>query len=197
MLVNNVMRTLSTSTHTEHLRAEHDFYATDPIAAEWLLKIQPQLNNIYEVACGQGHLAKIFDSHNVLGKASDLIDRGYGSVCNFYDVEEWDGDIVTNPPFSEAIQFIMHALDIIKNGRFACFFLKIQFLEGNKRKKFFIENPPKYVYVSSSRIPCAMNGEFYQIDKNGKSKLVNSATCFAWYIWQKGYKGETILRWFN
>jgi len=24
-----------------------------------------------------------------------------------------------------------------------------------------------------------------------------SANCYAWYVWEKGFKGETILRWFN
>ena len=24
-----------------------------------------------------------------------------------------------------------------------------------------------------------------------------SAVAYAWYIWEKGYKGETILKWFN
>jgi hypothetical protein len=24
-----------------------------------------------------------------------------------------------------------------------------------------------------------------------------SAVAYAWYIWEKGYKGDTILRWFN
>lgn len=39
-------------------------------------------------------------------------------------------------------------------------FLKVTFLEGKARKKMFQENPPKYVYVSSSRLACAKNGDF-------------------------------------
>ena len=47
-------------------------------------------------------------------------------------------------------------------------FLKVQFLEGKERKKLFLENPPKYLFISSSRITCAKNGEFY--DKSGKKQ---------------------------
>jgi hypothetical protein len=70
-------------------------------------------------------------------------------------------------------------------------FLKLQFLEGKKRKSFFLENPPRTVYVSSSRLACAMNGQF-----NPKNELASSIA-YCWYIWQKGYTGDTILKWFN
>ena len=69
-------------------------------------------------------------------------------------------------------------------------FLKIQFLEGVKRRKLFEKWPPKVIYVSSSRMRCAMNGDF---EKYAKS----NAICYAWYVWEKGYTGETILRWMN
>ncbi len=39
-------------------------------------------------------------------------------------------------------------------------FLKIQFLEGKARRALFEEYPPKTIYVSSSRLRCAMNGDF-------------------------------------
>ena len=97
--------------------------------------------------------------------------------------------IVTNPPYKHSLEFVEHALECVREGRFVCMFLKIQFLEGQKRKHFFLENPPVRVWVSSSRIKCAINGDF---DANGQS-----AACYAWYVWQKGYKGKTELKWFN
>ena len=68
-------------------------------------------------------------------------------------------------------------------------FLKIQFLEGKKRKEFFKYFPPKYIYVASSRLRCAKNGEF---DKYG-----SSAVCYAWFVWEKGFQGEPSVRWIN
>lgn len=59
-------------------------------------------------------------------------------------------------------------------------FLKIQFLEGKERRKLFEEHPPKTVYVSSSRLNCAKNGDFITYPK--------SAMAYAWYVWEKGYK---------
>lgn len=43
----------------------------------------------------------------------------------------WDGDILTNPPYKYAKEFIEHAMTIIPDGRKVFMFLKLQFLELN------------------------------------------------------------------
>ena len=58
--------------------------------------------------------------------------------------------------------------------------------------KVFEKYPPKYVFVSSSRLQCAKNGDFVRYGKG-----VNTAVAYAWYIWIKGYTGETVVRWIN
>ena len=110
---------------------------------------------------------------------------------------------------NSALEFIKNALKIVPDGRKVCMFLKLTFLEGKGRKKFFEENPPQTCWISSSRIVCAMNGEFEKDkkDKNGKILLDKngnilkdkqaSAVCYMWAVWQKGYKGDTIIKWFN
>ena len=89
--VNNVMRTLGTSTHAKKDRQIEEYYATDPIAAEYLLKLEPQLNNIVECSCGEGHLAKVFEREHKLQDAFDIIDRGYGSVQDFFNFRNAGG----------------------------------------------------------------------------------------------------------
>jgi hypothetical protein len=69
-------------------------------------------------------------------------------------------------------------------------FLKLQFLEGKARRKLFEDFPPKKIYISSSRLKCYLNGDPNE-NKNA------SAIAYAWFIWEKGYKGETTVRWFN
>ena len=90
-----------------------------------------------------------------------------------------------------ATECVYKALESITDGHKVAMFLKLTFLETKKRKELFEKYPPKYVYVASSRLGCSQTGEF---DKNGNS---GSAVCYCWYIWEKGYKGDTILRWFN
>lgn len=186
-----IFKNLGASNHTKTEREQHDYYATNPIAGKLLLDAEPNLNNIWECACGEGHLAKVFDEARKLGKATDLIDRGYGNTEDFLLNSEHysNGDIVTNPPYKLAQKFIEQALSIIDTGRKVCMFLKVLFLEGQARKELFAKYPPKTVYISSSRINCARNGDFETYN--------SSAIAYAWYIWQKGYTGETIIKWIN
>ena len=188
---NSIYKTLGASNHTDEDRQEDDYYATHPSAAKMLLDLERFSNNIWECSCGQGHLSKVFQEAGYNVKSTDLVDRGFGEAgIDFLNAEgEWDGDIITNPPYKFALEFIEKALSIVTNGNKVGMFLKLQFLEGKGRKNFFIENPPKTVYVSSSRIVCAKNGEFDLVS--------GSAVAYAWYIWEKGYKGTTELKWFN
>lgn len=172
-------------------RAEYDFYSTDPIAIEWLMRLEKLDQYIWEPACGNGDLAKPLIKAGFSVQASDIVDRGFGrgGIDFLMTTQKWDGDIITNPPFKFAQDFIEHALEIIPTGNKVCMFLKLQFLEGKQRKSFFEKDPPKTIWVSSSRINCYRNGD----PNSGK----NSMMAFAWFVWEKGYKGDTIVKWFN
>lgn len=87
-----------------------------------------------------------------------------------------------------ALQFVEKALSLVDDGRYVCMFFKLTFLEGKARRLFFDQNPPIRVWVSSSRLNCGRNG----IVKN-----TTSAVCYAWFVWQKGFKGHPEIRWFN
>ena len=182
---------LGASNHSKNERQPEDYYATDSIAAKLLLDVEPDISNIWEPACGEGHLARVFDEAGKLGKATDLINRGYGAVEDFLlNTEPYhNGDIVTNPPYKYAQKFVEHALSKVDEGRKVCMFLKVLFLETQKRKELFIKYPPKTIYVSSSRINCARNGDFVTYN--------SSAIAYAWYVWEKGYRGETNIKWIN
>lgn len=186
-----IFRNLGASNHSIEDRQSEDYYATDPIAGELLLEAVPELNNIWECACGEGHLAKVFDNVDKLNKATDLIDRGYGAIEDFLQCNEryHNGDIVTNPPYKYAKEFVEKALYLVDESRYVCMFLKVLFLESQSRKQLFQQYPPKTIYVSSSRINCAKNGDF--------NTYTSSAVAYAWFIWQKGYAGESIIKWFN
>ena len=72
-------------------------------------------------------------------------------------------------------------------------FLKTTFLEGKKRyNNLFSVNPPKYMFQFVSRVLCAKNGDFERMIAGG-----GSAVSYAWFVFQKGYKGDTIIRWIN
>ena len=159
------------SNHSETERQTEDYYATPDIATELLCELETFSKDILEPACGQGAISKVLKKHGYNVKSMDLIDRGYGEGgVDFLQYDEVvDKDIITNPPYSLAAEFVEHAMDIVTDGHKVAFFLKLTFLEGEKRRALFKKYPPKKIYVSVSRIDCAKNGEF-KLDKNGNQK---------------------------
>lgn len=177
--------------NNKHEREQDDYYATEPKATELLLKLDT-FENVWEVACGGGHMADVLLNNGILGRASDKYFRGYepAEVRDFLDYHwGWDGDIITNPPYKYANQFIENALSNLKDGRKLALFLPIRYLEGKARKQLFAMYPPYKIWVSSGRLKCAIGGDF--------NNMKGSAVSYAWFVWHKGYEGETKLGWFN
>jgi hypothetical protein len=188
----SVSATLGASNHSEGERQAEDYYATHPDAGKILLAQENFNAPIWECACGEGHLAKVFKKAGHKVVCTDLIQRG----CAFkeldflkYEGKEQDVHIITNPPYKFAEEFIRKALDVVADGNKVCMFLKLQFLEGQGRKPLFVDYPPARLYVSSSRIPCAMNGDF--------KAMKSSAVAYGWYVWVKGVKQPTQIHWVN
>ena len=197
---NNLSGTSLVGSNSPRGRVENDFYATPPSSVIDLLNIETFdfTNNIFLEPCvGMGHIIETvknkYPNLNYIG--IDLIDRGYKDVIidDFlnYDFTYKVGNIISNPPFSLAENFIRKAMSILDENGKCCMFLKIQFLEGQARKDFFKEYPPKKIYVFSKRQNPLRNGK--ETDENGKKW--NSTMCFAWFVWEKGYNGKPEIDW--
>lgn len=194
---NSIFKTLGASNHTDKVRELNDYYATDSVAIDKLRAKFTIPHNVWECACGEGHLSKrlIELGHNVF--SSDLINRGYGVQQDFLLADkspaELDGNfcILTNPPYIHSLAFVKKALELVPNDGYVIMFLKTTFLEGKKRyDELFSKTPPKYIYQFVNRVLCAKNGDFDYMRKHG-----GSAVSYAWYLLQKGYNGPTIIDW--
>ena len=162
-------------------REENDFYPTPERATQELLERIDLSGVVWECACGDGAISKLLPIDTI---STDLIDRGYGEPnVDFLKTHKKVDWIITNPPYSLATEFAKHAMTCADNVAFLC---KIQFLEGVKRHEFFKKYPPKKVYVFSSRL---------KIYKNGIKTNNSTMMCFAWFIWEKSFTGETTIGW--
>ena len=189
--VASVYKTIGASNHCDDERADKDYYATEPAATEWLCRLEQFSGPILEPSCGEGHMSEVLKAQGYEVVSRDLADRGYGEIADFLSPEntEWGGDIVTNPPYAFAQQFVEKAMAIIPEGRKVAMFLKLTFLEGKGRAAMFKNYPPRKVWVSRSRLKCAKNGHFENVG--------GSATAYAWFVWEKGYNGAPEVGWFN
>ena len=140
----STFKTIGASNHTEKERERHDYYATEPKVAELLCDLFQFSPLIWECACGEGHLARVFEDRGYIVKATDLIDRGYGKggVDFLKCTKPFAGDIITNPPYKYAQQFVEKALELVEEGHHVAMFLKLTFMEGKGRKELFQNSPP-------------------------------------------------------
>lgn len=185
-------------------RVKDDFYATPPEATKLFLEKHIQdlplnLNYILEPSAGEGHISEVlkeyFPQSNVISR--DIEDRGYSSfdkIENFLesDTTELFDLIMTNPPFKLIKEFIEHGNKKLNNGGQLILFAKLQLLESVSRRELFEKMPPKYVYVHSKRVPVWRDGQKIN-PKTGKKWATTMA--FAWFVWEKDFKGEPVIRW--
>lgn len=125
--------------------------------------------------------------------ATDIADRGYPGTVELdflkYDTRlgKFYGDIVTNPPYKYAQEFVEKSIELVPHGCKVAMFLKLTFLEGKRRKEFYKKYPPIRVYVLSERKDCYKNGDF--------TAKGSKAVAYAWFVWQKGFQGDPIIKW--
>jgi len=167
-------------------REKDDFYPTPKYAVDELLKRETFTGDIWECACGDGAISDVLLQEGYKVRSSDLIDRDYGIVEDFFISDHITDNIITNPPFKYALEFVLQSKK--KSNNKIAMFLKTVFLESEKRKEMFNDKefPLKTIYQFSKRVSLFKNGE----------KMKNSGMiAYAWYVWEKGYEGKPTVEW--
>lgn len=167
-------------------RETNDFYPTPQYAVEELLKREVFKGNIWECACGKGDISEVCKKNGYDTVSTDLIDYGYGEQLDFMSSNFVADNIITNPPYKIALDFVIKAKEQSKNK--IAMFLKTVFLESDKRYEMFqdAEYPLKTVYQFSKRVTLYKGGV----------KMKNSGMiAYAWYVWERGYKGKPTIEW--
>ena len=152
-------------------RSERDFYPTPLTAFRPLVPFILDLRlKVWEPACGDRRLINCLNENQSEHEADgDDILGG----CNFLDDFTKRDFIVTNPPFSLALEFCDHA---IKHSAHVCMLLRLNFLGSKKRKKWWIANEPDALFVLSQRPSFKQNGK-------------TDACEYAWFYWGSKHKG--------
>jgi len=174
-------------------RETNDFYPTPPSATMALLEREKFDGNIWECACGKGAISEVLIENGYDVISTDLIERGYGignidfMQNDLFQKLEMQDNIITNPPFKYALEFVMQAKKIARNK--IAFLLKTVFLESVVRYDMFqdTEFPLKTVYQFSRRLI---------LHKYGTPKPKGGGlVCYAWFVWDKNYKGKPMIEW--
>jgi hypothetical protein len=195
---NSIFKTHGASNHCENDREINDFYATPPIATNALIRYCQNNNidifskTIFEPACGKGHISECFKNIGCNVISHDLVDRNYADKLEDFlqtNYENLDYNIITNPPYKFAKEFVEKSIESINNDNYVCMLLKITFLEGTKRLEMFKKYPPYKILIFSDRINCSAGGDF------NKDSELGGAVGYAWYIWKKGNNNLPTIDW--
>ena len=167
-----------------------DFFPTPPWATRALVERvlrhlerdrQCKFQNVWEPACGEGHMLEVLGEYFRGTFGSDKIDYGRDyAVVDFLDPDahptaaiDW---IITNPPFNTSTDFVLKALDLAGTG--VAMFVRAAWLEGVDRyERIFSKKPPTLIAYFTERVP---------LHKGRWEPDGATFTAYVWLVWLKG-----------
>lgn len=172
-------------------REENEFYPTptEPIRSVIHAEID-RLRDfplIWGPACGTGVIGAELRANGLNTYDSDLIDRGCGAeIRDFYDFKVPRANaILENPPFAECgwgngkARWLYHALETL-DVEYMGLLMNWGFPGAGGLAPFWAKYPPARVYLMRWKI---------DFTGQGAPPMLNG-----WFIWDKKWKGETVLR---
>jgi len=166
-------------------RAEADYYPTPPQTTEALMQREVFEGMVWECACGDGRMADVIKKYNPVYATELRTDLGYvKGGDDFLTMYKSVPNIITNPPYRLAQQFLERALLLAEKK--VALLLKLVFLESASRYNLFKSSPLKTVYVFSKR---------QKIYKDGIEGVNSGLIAYAWFVWDKSYNGKPYIDW--
>lgn len=166
-----------------------DFYPTPAPVVRALLERETFPEVVWEPAAGRGHLARELRRYGYKTFASELHtqpgDVGTDAHLDFLSPGGPMGrSIVTNPPFRLAEKFIRKAVELRMEKH--AWLLRVQFVESARRYSLFRDHPPRRIWAFSRRV---------QISERGLEEPLGGIIAFAWWVWERDFRGGTELGW--
>lgn len=180
---------------TEAPRETHDFYPTPPEVTRALLAAEGEAITraaaradglVWEPAAGDGAMAREIEAYGLTVHRSDLIDRGCGAeLVDFLSIRQRRADVlITNPPYNLINardgkgRWLTHALKL--GCTYIALFLNWDWPCAAGLAPILERHPISRAY--SCRWKVDFTGKGAPPQRNG------------WFIWERGWKGETALR---
>lgn len=164
----------------------------------------------WEPACGEMHMARPLGDYFAEVVASDV--HRYGDDHELFDFVglcgasihanrdarfEQPDFVITNPPFTLAVEFIA-AASVVARGGFAML-VRSAFLEGGERhRRLWSTNPPSFVLQFCERV-VLLEGRLVRtgaVDPFAveEGRKATTATSYVWLVWLEG-EADTRMRW--
>lgn len=174
------------SLNTNEYRHKSDFYQTPYNITRRLLEAENFKGSILEPSAGGGAITA------VLHEAGYKDITAYDLVIDdkdFLDETAKFDNIITNPPFSLASEFILKAHEIARDK--IALLLPLSYLHGKARHdEIYSLKTLQKVYVFT-RYP--MLSRYIRLD----GKYETGMMVYAWYVFSPNFKGDPIIKWLD
>jgi hypothetical protein len=170
-------------------RQAEDYYRTPARATEMLLAKEQFLSPIWECACGDGAISRVLEEHGYTVISTDLHDRGYGEdgIDFLRATAPRARHIVTNPPFAEADDFAVHALDL--GAEKVALLCRVEWLAGVQRyARLFSRRQLARMLVYSP-------GQTLWRGDDAAPETDGGMTDYAWFVFVRDCRSLPTLNW--
>ena len=153
---------------------KHDFVRTPKEITEALLRYEKFSGEILEPCCGDGAISKVLEKEYKV-KSFDKFEYGFGEQKDLFEITEQYDNIITNPPFTQQQLVKKHLLSLTKK--------KLALL-------WYVKNLGNEIETKTSKnLKCV-----YVFNKKVNWVEVKLGWLFAWYVWEKGYEGDVVIK---
>lgn len=178
-------------------RQSDDFYPT--IEADWivplLLKFTNPPGDIWEPACGAGHLSRVLEGAGYRVHSTDLVDRGFGQPgMDFLETQrmpEGCRSIITNPPYQRVLidRFVAHALDLTRaSGGFLALLVRNEF-DAAVSRLWMTQECPSF----ARKIVLTKRPRWFEPEPGEKS--AGPRHNYAWLVWDWSSNEAPTISW--
>lgn len=164
---------------SDYERVVNDWYVEDRRCVDEFLQREPLLGPVWDPCCGAGNIPSAVAAVGYDAHGTDIENRGYGPVVNFFDTRMLVPTIISNPPFRFMEPFIDHAM--ASTSHKVVVLARLAFLEGQGRQSWFRRLGLARVYVSSRRLSMPPGGT------NIPAK--NGTVAYGWFVFEHGHTG--------
>ena len=173
----------------EEQAKDAEFWETPPWAADAILRAELLTPHVWDPCCGAGIVSDAAQRAGYMTVSNDLHDWGY----EFAEATDRDFLLTTepptcfergaftvfmNPPFSLAVEFVKHALEL--GARKTVCFQRFAWWESDERQSFWSAMRPQRICVCADRATCWL-GSIPPEDRTSGTTVAH-----AWFVWEYG-----------
>lgn len=171
---------------SEYERDVNDWYVEPAWCVQVLLDRVRFTGSIHDPCCGSGTIPQVTG-----GTGGDLVDRGFGyPVADFLLDGVTYENIVMNPPYGKALEFIEHAF--IHTRYKVAALVQTKFLSSQKRYWLFNRPETERVIMFSTR-PSMPPGKMLM--EHGEGIRGNGSIDYCWVVWDHAHDGPCTIEW--